>query len=188
MTVTFALLVRDRPSRQAALMALNAWAKTDADGTGKPKEYKFEDSDHPGLYLMCACTAQPDPSLRQWWESKLRFVFTCFDNPFWTSSVEKSAACGTPFFVLGNAAPLMRIERTLAAAESNQTYGLDGNTMTFSTIPAGSLSIDLNAQRAAVSGVSIMSNYVLGSRFLIPRIGTQTVTGTGTVKFRERWK
>lgn len=187
-TVTFALLVRDRPSRQAALMALNAWAKTDADGTGRPKEYKFEDSDHPGMYLMCACTAQPDPSLRQWWESKLRYVFTCFDNPFWTSSVEKSAACGTAFRVLGDAEPLMRIERSLSGAASNQSYGLDGKTMTFSTIPAGDLSIDLNAQTASVSDVSIMQYYVLGSQFLTPRTGAQTVTGTGTVKFRERWK
>lgn len=186
-TVTFALLVQDRPSRQAALMALNAWAKTDADGTGKPQEYKFEDGDHPGHYLMCACTAHPDPSLRQWWESKLRFVFTCFDNPFWTDKIEKSVACGTAFRVLGDAEPLMRIERSLSGAASNQSYGLDDKTMTFSTIPAGALSIDLNAQTASVSGVSIMQYYVIGSRFLTPRTGTQTVTGTGTVKYRERW-
>lgn len=180
-TVTFALLVQDRPSRQAAILALNEWAKTD-------KEYKFEDSDHPGLYLMCVCTSQPDPSLRQWWESKLRFVFTCFDNPFWTDKIEKSVACGTAFRVLGDAEPLMRIERTLSAAASNQSYGLDGKTMTFSTIPAGDLSIDLNDQRASVSDVSIMQYYVVGSRFLTPRTGALTVTGTGTVKYRERWK
>ena len=59
--------------------------------------------------------------------------------------------------------------------------------MTFSTIPAGDLSIDLNDQRASVSGVSIMQYYVLGSQFLTPRTGTQTITGTGTVKYKERW-
>lgn len=186
-TVSFALLVQDRPSRQAALMALNAWAKTDADGTGKPQEYKFEDGDHPDHYLMCVCTAHPDPSLRQWWESKLRYVFTCFDNPFWTDKFEQSAACGSPFRVLGDAEPLMRIERSLSSSASNQSYGMDDKVMTFSTIPAGDLSIDLNAETASVSGVSIMQNYVVGSRFLTPRTGTQTVTGTGTVKYRERW-
>lgn len=180
-TVTFALLVQDRAARQASIMALNEWAKTD-------KEYKFEDSDHPDMYLSCVCTSQPDPSLRQWWESKLRYVFTCFDNPFWTSSAEKSAPCGSPFTVLGNVPPLMRIERSLSSAASNQSYGLDGKTMTFSSIPAGALSIDLDAQTAAVSGNTIMQYYVMGSRFLTPRTGAQTVTGTGTVKYRERWK
>ena len=33
-----------------------------------------------------------------------------------------------------------------------------------------------------------MQYYNVNSQFLIPRTGTLNVTGTGTVKFRERWK
>ena len=59
--------------------------------------------------------------------------------------------------------------------------------MTFSTIPAGDLVIDLNAQTAAVGGSSIMSGYSFASSWLAPRLGAQTITGTGTVYWRERW-
>lgn len=179
--ITFAVLTEDRTARQAALMAISAWAKTDA-------EYKLEIPGYPDYYLMAVCTGKPEPSLRQWWESKLRLVFTCYDNPFWNSKQEKSVACGTAFNVLGDAPPLMRIERTLSSAASNQSYGLNGNTITFSSIPAGNLVIDLNNQTAAVGNNSIMQYYNINSHFLIPTTGNQTVTGTGTVKWRERWQ
>ena len=179
--VTFALLQEDRAARQASLKAVCAWAKSD-------KEYKLEIPGHPDHYLMAICTSKPDPSLRQWWESKLRLVFTCFDNPFWTDKYEKSVACGTAFNVLGDAQPLMRIERTLNSSASNQSYGLNGNTITFSTIPSGNMVIDLNRQTAAVGNTSIMQYYNVNSRWLVPKTGSQTVTGTGTVKYRERWE
>ena len=182
-TITFALLKQDRVARQAALDAISAWAKTD-------KEYKLELPGHPDRYLMAVCTAKPEPSLRQWWESKLRIVFTCFDDPFWNDKQEKSVACGTAFYVLGDAPPLMRIERTLASSASNQSYALDGRTMTFSTIPAGDMVIDLDPpkQTAKVGTTSIMQYYNVNSKFIIPRTGSQTITGTGTVKYRERWQ
>lgn len=180
-SITFAVLTQDKLKRQTALMAISAWAKTDA-------EYRLELPGHPQHYLMAVCTAKPEPSLRQWWESKLRLVFTCFNNPFWNDITEKNKVCGTEFTVLGDAPPLMRIERTLSAAASNQSYGLDGKTITFSTIPAGDLVIDLNAQTAVVDNTSIMGAYNVNSRFLVPRTGIQTVTGTGVVKWRERWQ
>ena len=179
-TVTFALLKQDRASRQAALDAIKSWAKTD-------KEYKLELPGHPDHYLMAVCTEKPDPSLRQWWESKLRLVFTCFDDPFWNAKMEKSVACGTAFYVLGDAPPRMRIERTLASLASSQSYSLDGNTMTFSTIPAGNLVIDLDRQTAKVGTTNIMQYYNVNSKFIVPRTGSQTITGTGTVKYRERF-
>jgi hypothetical protein len=126
--------------------------------------------------------------MRQWWEAKLRLVFTCFDNPFWNDRIEKSIACGESFLVMGDAPPLMRIERTLSAAANNQSYSLDRKTITFSTIPAGNLVIDLDRQTAAVGNTSIMGAYNVNSRFLVPRTGVLTVTGTGTVKWRERWQ
>lgn len=179
-TVTFALLNEDRISRHAALMAINAWAKSD-------KEYKIELLQSPDLYLVGVCTAKPDPSVRQWWESKLRLVFTCYENPFWTSKVEKSVACGTQFFVQGNAEPLMRIIKTRTASASNVQYGLNGKTISFSSVPSGDMEIDVNNQTAKVDSSSIMGNYNITSRWLIPTVGLQTVTGDGTVKFRERW-
>ena len=180
-TVTFALLDDNRITRHESLMNLSKWARTDA-------EYKLELPTDPARYLMCVCTAKPEPSTRQWWESKLRLVFTCINDPYWISGAEKSVACGTQFNVLGDAPPLMRIERTLSSSASNQSYSDGTNTMTFSSISAGNLVIDLNRQTAAVGSSSIMGNYQPSSSFIIPKTGVQTITGTGTIKYRERWE
>ena len=180
-TVTFALLNDDRISRHAALMAINAWAKSD-------KEYKIELPQAPDFYLVGVCTAKPDPSVRQWWESKLRLVFTCYENPFWTSKIEKTATCGTEFFVQGNAEPLMRIIKTRSEDASDVQYALNGRTINFSTVPSGDMEIDVNNQTAKVGTASIMGNYNIVSRWIIPTVGLQTVTGDGIVKYRERWQ
>ena len=184
MSIEFALLTDDRETRQNQLAAITRWARSDKPG-------RLEVPNRRGVYLEAICTALPEPSLRQWWESKLRIVFTTFDNPYWTSVGEKSVACGTAFVALGDAPPLMRIERTLSGAASNQTYSNGSESMVFSSIPAGNMVIDLNRQTAAVtSGTttsSIMGSYSFASSFIVPRTGAQTITGTGTVKWRERW-
>lgn len=184
--ITFALIEENDINRQAALLAISQWAKND-------KEYRLELPGHPEHYLMAICTGKPEPSLRQWWESKLRLVFTCYDNPYWNAKAEKSVACGTAAFILGDAPPLMRIERTVSgSAVSNQSYSLDGKTITLSTIPVGAMTIDLDNQTAySVNGstvTNLMQYYNVNSRFLIPRTGSVNITGTGTVKFRERWQ
>ena len=180
-SITFGLLDDNMVSRQNALMAISQWAKTD-------KEYRLDLPGHPDHYLMAVCTSKPEPSLRQWWESKLRLVFTCYDNPYWNSIKEKSVACGTTFFALGDAPPIMRIENTFGSAASNQSYTMGGKTITFSTIPAGNMVIDLNRQTAVVGSTDIMQYYNVNSKFPVPRPGSITVTGTGTVKYRERWQ
>lgn len=179
--VTFAILTQDKNARQSALRAVSEWAKTD-------KEYKLEIIGHPDHYLMAVCTAKPEPSLRQWWESKLRLVFTCFDNPFWNCKIEKSVSCGTTFSVMGDAPPLMRIERTTIVTETNESYVMDDKTMTFSSIPVGDMVIDLNRQTATVDDVSIMQYYNPASRFIVPHTGAMKIDGTGTVVYRERWQ
>jgi phage-related protein len=178
--ITFAILDDNRITRHESLMALSKWAKTD-------REYKLELPTDPSRYLMAVCTAKPEPSTRQWWESKLRLVFTCYSCPYWIG-YEKSVSCGTQFNVLGDAPPLMRIERTVSSsAASNQSYSNSDQTMTFSSIPVGDMVIDLNAQTAAVGGTSIMQYYQPSGSFIMPKTGIQTITGTGTVKYRERW-
>ena len=180
--ITFAVIDENMVNRQKKLQAIRAWAKSD-------KEYRLELPGFPEHYLMAVCTSKPEASLRQWWESSLRLVFTCIENPFWNSIAEKSVACGTAFNVLGDAPPLMRIERTVSgSAASNQSYALDSRTMTFSTIPVGDMVIDMNRQTAAVGSSDIMQYYNVNSKFLIPRTGSQTITGTGTVKYRERFE
>ena len=180
--VTFAVLDKNQINRHASLMAVTQWAKSDG-------EYMLEVSDDPVRCLYCVCTARPEPSTRQWWESKLRVVFTCFDNPYWTSKAEKSVSCGTAFTVLGDAPPLMRIERTVSgSAASNQTYSNGTQSMTFSSIPVGNMVIDLDKQTAAVGNSSIMQYYQPSGSFIIPKTGAQTISGTGTVKYRERWQ
>lgn len=180
-SITFALLDDNAYSRQKMLSFISSWAKTD-------REYKLELPGNPERYLMAVCTSKPEPSLRQWWESKLRLVFTCFENPYWNSKTEKSVACGSDFFVMGDAEPLMRIERTLSGAASNQAYASGGKTMTFSTIPAGNMVIDLNNQTAVVGNTDIMQYYNVNSRFIIPKPGAMKITGTGTIKYRERFE
>ena len=193
-TVTFALLNEDRISRHAALMAINAWARSD-------KEYKIELPQSPDFYLVGVCTAKPDPSVRQWWESKLRLVFTCYENPFWTSKIEKSVACGTSFTVFGDAEPLMRIEHTRTQAASGTYvrtiqrggFEVENARIRFASIPAGNMVIDLNSETAKVNSISIMDQYVYYSaygtqyKWIVPMLGQQKISGDGTIKYRERW-
>lgn len=180
-TITFAVLERNAVLRHETLMNLSKWARTDA-------EYKLELPQDTMRYLVAVCTAKPEPSVRSWWESKLKLSFTCFNNPFWTAKAEKSVACGTQFNVLGNAPPLMRIEKTNSATVYNQSFGLDSNQMGFTTVPAGDMVIDLNRQTAVVGTQSIMQYYAPSGKFLIPRTGVQAVIGNGTVVYRERWE
>ena len=180
-TISLAVLVKSINERHEAFMALSKWAKTD-------NEYVLELPQDPLRFLQCVCTNKPEPSTRAWWENKLKLTFTCISNPYWTSKQEKSVACGTAFFVLGDAPPLMRIERTLSSSASNQTYSNGTQSMTFSTIPAGDMVIDVTAQTAAVGNTSIMQYYAPSGSFIVPQTGSQTITGTGTVKYRERWE
>jgi len=179
--VTFAILEKNKVLRQEYFRNLSVWAKTDA-------EYMLELPQDPLRYLQCVCTDKPEPSTRAWWENKLRLTFTCYTNPYWTSKREKSVACGTAFFVLGDAPPLMRIENTSASGATNQAFSNGTQTMTFSTIPTGQMVIDLNVQTAEVGGNSIMQYYQPSGAFLLPMTGKQTITGVGTVKYRERWE
>lgn len=180
-TITFAILENNSVIRHESFLNITKWAKSD-------KEYRLELPLDNIRFLSCVCTEKPEPSTRAWWENKLRLVFTCYTNPYWTSKNEKTVACGTAFSVLGDALPLMRITRTLSGAASNQSYSNSVQTMTFTTIPAGDMVIDLNAQTAAVGNTSIMQYYQPSGSFIIPALGAQTITGTGTVSYRERWE
>lgn len=178
--ITFGLLTEDRDARMSQILRIAKWARTDEPAPLLLPNYI-------GKYLPVVCTALPEPSTRQWWESKLRIVFTAFD-PYFVGVEEKSCATGTEFTVLGDASPLMQIRATVASALSNQAFSDGTNTMTFSSIPAGALVIDLNRQTAAVDGSSIMSNYSFVSDFLPTNTGAQTITGVGTVYWHERWE
>ena len=180
-TISLAVLVKSVNERHEAFMALSKWAKTDA-------EYMLELPQDPLRFLQCVCTNKPEPSTRAWWENKLKLTFTCFSNPYWTSKQEKAVDCGTQFNVLGNAPPLMRIERTRQATVANETYSNGTESMTFRYIGAGDMVIDLNRQTADVGGVSFMQYYTPASTFLLPRTGVQTISGYGVIKYRERWE
>jgi hypothetical protein len=180
--ITFGLPEQDMRSRREMLDAVTGWAMS---ATPQPMAFPFL---YTGRLLDVICTSLPEPSARQWWESRLSMVFTAFE-PFFYSATEYSEACGTAFTVGGDVPPLMRIERTLPDAASDQSYSDGMNTMTFSTVPAGDLVIDLNRQTAAVGGASIMEYWPLtGASFIIPKTGAMIITGTGTVKWRERWQ
>ena len=179
-TITFGLLEQNNDLRQKNIDAITRWALSDQPA---PMQIPY----HGNRLLDVICTGLPEPSARQWWESRLALTFTAYD-PYFYDPAEKSAACGTAFLVLGDASPLMRITRTLDDAATDQTYSDGTDTMTFSSIPAGDLVIDLNRQTAAVGTTSIMQYFGLTSSFILPRVGTMTITGTGAVEWRERWK
>lgn len=178
--ITFALLNQDRDERFKLLEAIKEWADPYTEHALSLPMYEKKHFD-------CICTGYPEPSYRQWWESKLRLTFTTFDNPYLTSDDEIKTQCGTPFSIGGTAPPLIQITRKLTSTVSNQTYAANGQSMVFSKIPTGNLLIDLNKQTAEVSGTSIMQFFGITSRFIKPVTGNITITGTGTITYRERW-
>ena len=180
-TITFALLTNDLKERYHQLQDIASWADPFKQHELSLPMYEEE------RHLDCICTTYPEPSYRQWWESKLRLVFTTFNNPYWTSDQEIRAKCGTPFSIGGNAPPMIQIQRKLSGIAANQTYACNGKSMFFSRIPAGSMVIDLNAQTAEVSGQSIMQYFGKTSKFIDPVPGNMTITGTGNIIYRERW-
>lgn len=180
-TISFALLDKDPVTRQAALLALSQWARTD-------DEYALELPIDPLRCLVCVCTAKPEPSARAWWENKLKMVFTCYDNPYWTDKQATTVLCGTSVNIGGNAPPLMQITNTFAEAAANVEYTDGIHTMVFSEIPAGEMTIDLNRQTAAVDVVSIMGAFNPTGRFIKPATGAFMITGTGSVTYQQRWE
>ena len=179
-TITFAVLIEDRDERYKALEAIKEWARPFEEHALSLPMYEKKHFD-------CICTGYPEPSYRQWWESKLRLVFTTFDNPYLTSDDEIRVNCNTPFSIGGNAPPLIKITRKLTSKASNQTYAANGQSMIFSQIPAGNLEIDLNKQKAVVSKTSIMQYFDVTGKFIEPVTGNITITGNGTISYRERW-
>ena len=182
-TITFALLDSSRIDREKAMQDIRDWCKV-----GNNTEYEMVLPQFEDRYLECVCTQLPENSFRKWWENKLKLVFTCYNNPYWTSSERIEAPCGTTFSVGGSAEPLITIERNNVGRLTNQTYSNGKQSMTFSTIPVGSMVIDLNRQTAAIGKTSFMKYYDPSSSWLPAKIGAnQVITGKGTVKYRERW-
>lgn len=180
-TVTFALLDIDLDEREQMMQELRTWANIGKECTLSLPQFANK-------HLECAVTQLPDHSYRKWWENKLRLVFTCYNNPYWTSDEQIEVPCGTVFSIGGSAQPMMTIERTGATPLTNQTYSNGTDSMTFTQIPAGSAVIDLNKQTAAIGKTSIMQYYSPLSTWIVPKVGAnQTITGVGTVKYRERW-
>ena len=179
-TITFAVLEQDINQRYQILDAIKAWAKPFEEG---PLILPMATDRH----FDCRCTGYPEPSYRQWWESKLRLVFSTFENPYWTSNDEVRAALNQTITIGGTAPPLMRIERRVSSKVANQTYAGNGSSMFFSQIPAGNLVIDLNKQTASVSGTTIMQYFGKTSKFIQPKTGNISITGTGNLLYRERW-
>jgi phage-related protein len=180
-TITFALLEIDPVERETAMQALRNWASIGA-------EYTLELPEYDTRHLECAVTQLPDYSYRKWWENKLKLVFTCYNNPYWTSNEQIEVPCGTYFSIGGSAKPIMSIERSGVTPITNQTYTNGIQSMTFSTIPAGNMVINLNRQTAAIGNTSIMQYYTPTSSWIPPKIGAnQRITGVGTIKYRERW-
>ena len=180
-TITFAVLESDIDERVNILEKIKEWANP-------WEEHALILPMYEDKHFDCRCTKFPEPSYRMWWESKLRLVFTTFENPYLTSNDEIRANAGDPLTIGGTAPPLITIERRLTSRVANQTYSCNGRSMFFSQMPAGTMRIDLNKETAEVSGVSIMQYFGKTSKFIQPINGNMEITGTGTIIYRERWK
>lgn len=180
-TISFAVLEIDPVERENVMQSIRNFASIGA-------EYTLELPEYENRHLECAVTQLPDYSYRKWWENKLKLQFTCFNNPYWTSNEQIEVPCGTYFSIGGSAPPIMSIIRSGVTSLTNQTYTNDTESMTFTTIPAGNLTIDLNRQTAAIGSTSIMRYYTPVSTWITPKVGAnQRITGNGTIRYRERW-
>ena len=180
-TVTFALLEMDRETRENALQELRNWAVITGEKTLELPQFA-------NRHLECVCTAFPEQSYRKWWENRLRIMFTCYNNPYWTSNDMVEVPCGETFSIGGSAEPLVTIERAGVSALTNQAYSDGTNTMVFSTVPAGNFKIDLNRQTAQIGNTSVMRYYKPTSTWITPKVAAnQRITGAGTIRYRERW-
>lgn len=178
-SINFAIIEQDHDTRQSYIEAITAWALSE-----QPAPMLLPYRQDKVLYAIC--TGLPDPSTRQWWESRLNLTFTAYD-PFFYDLNEKTGTLGNTLFIRGNALPKMRIEATLAAS-GDLTFSDSVDTMVFEGVPAGALVIDLTKQTAQVDGVSIMDKFTFTSTFIRPRLGPMTVTGSGTLIWREGWQ
>lgn len=181
-TITLADRTSDMESRISEIEAINAWAATTEPG-------KLVLPYQGGKYLNALCTSYVEPSYRQWWENKLKLVFTAYD-PYFNAPAENhvSIGQGTTVTFTGSAEPLVRIETTLEEAASSLVWSDGTNTLTLSgTIPVGTVTVDLNRQTVRHNnGTSLSPLITLASRF--PAITRKmTITGPGTIYWRERY-
>ena len=181
-TITLADLTDNMDTRLSEIDAINAWA------SGQEPD-KLVLPFKGGQYLMAVCTSYVEPSYRQWWENKLKLVFTCYE-PYFNAPAENSLVLGTAANISGSAEPLMRIVTTLNAQASSLSWTDGTNTLTLSgTIPAGTITVDLNKQTIMHSnGTSLSSLLTLASRFPeIKRTMNITCASGGTLFWRERY-
>ena len=180
-TISFALLESAINERESMLQDVRDWAYSTTEKTLQLPMF-------PNRHLECILTQFPDHNYRKWWENKLKMVFTCYNNPYWTSNEQIEVAPGTTFTVGGSAPPLMTIVRSASTSLTNVTFATRTESMTFTTIPSGNLTINLNRQTAQIGNSSIMQYYRPSSTWLVPRVGAdQYFSGVGVLRFRERW-
>lgn len=185
-TITLADRTNDAETRLSEIDAINAWAAGD-----QPEKLVLPYRD--GKYLMALCTSFVEPSYRQWWENKLKLVFTAYE-PYFYAPAENSApvsTTGRAFSITGTAEPLMRIETVLTQERSSLSWTFD-DTVTLAlsgTIPAGTVTVDLNHQTIRHStGTNLNTMLTLASRFPeIKRKMAVTASRSGTLYWRERY-
>lgn len=180
-TISFALLEQRINTREDEMQDIRDWAYSDTEKTLQLPMFS-------NRHLECVCTQMPDNSYRKWWENKLKIVFTCFSNPYWTSDELIEVNANTAFSIGGSAPPLVTISRSGATSLTNQVFTSRTEVMRFTTIPAGNLLIDLNRQTAAIGSTSIMQYFDPLSNWIVPKIGAnQYFGGVGVLRYRERW-
>lgn len=187
-TITLADRTSDMESRISEIEAINAWAATTEPG-------KLVLPYQGGKYLNALCTSYVEPSYRQWWENKLKLVFTAYD-PYFNSPAENHVVIGTGATVTfaGSAEPLVYIDQIIngipgGTVQATFVWSDGTNTLTVSgAIPTGGVvRVDLNKQTVRHSnGTSLSPLITLASRF--PAITRKmTITGPGTIYWRERY-
>jgi phage-related protein len=138
----------------------------------------------PGKYIMASAEKLPDPTTREWWE-KLSITFIAGD-PFFIDSSYSAATNGTVFAVYGDSVASAYIIES--GVSINPSWVLDGDkSISLDGAFIGTMKIDLDDNMVYLDDISQMEYVTLASRFfeLVP--GIHTITGAGTLYYKQRW-
>lgn len=178
--VTFYIPESDRSNRAEYMDLVATWASS-----AEPKQLILPNQ--PGKYLNAICTQFPDYSTSEWTE-KPSIVFTAFE-PAFTDISESIAPCGLPFQIGGNAPASGYILNVNAASVTDPSWVMDGvETIALSgTFAAGTIKVDLDDKVVYLGTVPQMTKVTLQSRFFELAPGLHTITGNGSLFYRQRW-
>ena len=180
-TVLIEAVIHRDSDREEARNELLSWLR-------KTEPKKLELDRIKNKYLIAECIEMPQFYLSGSALNEEKIVFSA--EPYFISSVEKSAAVGKYFEVSGDTKPDVVIECRVTDSISNPYWQFDGGkTITLSgTFENTTLVVDITKKTIYQDDTPMPGLLAYGSRYFDIEPGVHKITGTGgTVKWQERW-